>query len=343
MRLALTLNYSGAAMSLDMERVLEAERLGYDSVWSAEAYGSDAVTPAAWIAARTQRLHVGTAIMQIAGRTPAMTAMTAMTLDALSGGRFRLGLGVSGPQVVEGWHGQPFARPLARTREYVEIVRRILRREKPVEFRGEHYQIPYAGPGGTGLGKPLRSILHGRPGLPIYLAAIGPRNVALAAEIADGWIPVFFSPRRIAMFREWLAEGFRAAGKAGGPGERAFDVMPMVTVVVGDDVDACRQQVKPRLALYVGGMGARGRNFYNDVARRYGYEPAAAAIQDLYLAGRKDEAAAAVPDALVDEVALCGPRERIRERLGEWAAAGVTTLMVAGDQAAVRVMAELTA
>ncbi len=343
MRLALTLNYSGAAMSLDMERVLEAERLGYDSVWSAEAYGSDAVTPAAWIAARTQRLHVGTAIMQIAGRTPAMTAMTAMTLDALSGGRFRLGLGVSGPQVVEGWHGQPFGRPLARTREYVEIVRRILRREKPVEFRGEHYQIPYAGPGATGLGKPLRSILHGRPGLPIYLAAIGPRNVALAAEIADGWIPVFFSPRRIAMFREWLAEGFRAAGKAGGPGERAFDVMPMVTVVVGDDVDACRQQVKPRLALYVGGMGARGRNFYNDVARRYGYDAAAAAIQDLYLAGRKDEAAATVPDALVDEVALCGPRERIRERLGEWAAAGVTTLMVAGDQAAVRVMAELTA
>ena len=343
MRLALTLNYSGAAMSLDMERVLEAERLGYDSVWSAEAYGSDAVTPAAWIAAHTQRLHVGTAIMQIAGRTPAMTAMTAMTLDALSGGRFRLGLGVSGPQVVEGWHGQPFGRPLARTREYVEIVRRILRREKPVEFRGEHYQIPYAGPGATGLGKPLRSILHGRPGLPIYLAAIGPRNVALAAEIADGWIPVFFSPRRIAMFREWLAEGFRAAGKAGGPGERAFDVMPMVTVVVGDDVDACRQQVKPRLALYVGGMGARGRNFYNDVARRYGYEAAAAAIQDLYLAGRKDEAAAGVPDGLVDEVALCGPRERIRERLGEWAAAGVTTLMVAGDQAAVRVMAELTA
>ncbi len=343
MRLALTLNYSGAAMSLDMERVLEAERLGYDSVWSAEAYGSDAVTPAAWIAARTQRLHVGTAIMQIAGRTPAMTAMTAMTLDALSGGRFRLGLGVSGPQVVEGWHGQPFGRPLARTREYVEIVRRILRREKPVEFRGEHYQIPYAGPGATGLGKPLRSILHGRPGLPIYLAAIGPRNVALAAEIADGWIPVFFSPRRIAMFREWLAEGFRAAGKAGGPGERAFDVMPMVTVVVGDDVDACRQQVKPRLALYVGGMGARGRNFYNDVARRYGYDAAAAAIQDLYLAGRKDEAAAGVPDGLVDEVALCGPRERIRERLGEWAAAGVTTLMVAGDQAAVRVMAELTA
>jgi F420-dependent oxidoreductase-like protein len=341
MRLALTLNYSGAALALDLAKILEAERLGYDSVWSAEAYGSDAVTPLAWIGARTEKIHLGSAIMQIAGRTPAMTAMTAMTLDALSGGRFRLGLGVSGPQVVEGWHGQPFGKPLAKTREYVEIVRAILRREKPVEFRGEYYQIPYAGPGATGLGKPLRSILHGRATLPIYLAAIGPKNVALAAEIADGWIPVFFSPRRMAMFREWLAEGFRAGGKTGTPAERAFDVMPMVSVVGGDDVAACRAVVKPRLALYVGGMGARGRNFYNDVARRYGYEAAAKTIQDLYLGGRKDEAAAAVPDDLVDEVALCGPRERIRERLGEWKAAGVTTVMVAGDQTAVRTMAEV--
>jgi F420-dependent oxidoreductase-like protein len=338
MRLALTLNYSGATLALDMETVLEAERLGYDSVWSAEAYGSDAVTPVTWIAARTTRIHVGTAIMQIPARTPAMTAMTAMTLDALSGGRFRLGLGVSGPQVVEGWHGQPFGKPLARTREYVAVVRAILRRERPVEFRGEYYQIPYAGPGATGLGKPLRSILHGRATLPIYLAAIGPRNVALAAEIADGWIPVFFSPRRMKMFREWLDEGFRAAGKpAGSP----LDIMPMVPVVIGDDVDACRAVVKPRVALYVGGMGARGRNFYNDVARRYGYEEAAQRLQELYLSGRKAEAEAAVPDALVDEVALCGPRERVRERLAEWQAAGVTTLMVAGDAAAVRAMAEL--
>jgi len=340
MRLALTLNYSGATVALDMDRVLEAERLGYDSVWSAEAYGSDAVTPVTWIAARTSRLHVGTAIMQIPARTPAMTAMTAMTLDALSGGRFRLGLGVSGPQVVEGWHGQPFGKPLVRTREYVSVVRAILRRERALEFRGEYYQIPYAGPGATGLGKPLRSILHGRAALPIYLAAIGPRNVALAAEIADGWIPVFFSPRRMKMFREWLDEGFRAAAKpAGAP----LDIMPMVPVVVGDDVDACRAAVKPRLALYVGGMGARGRNFYNDVARRYGYEEAAERLQELYLSGRKAEAEAAVPDALVDEVALCGPRERIRERLGEWRDAGVTTLMVAGDAAAVRTMAELAA
>lgn len=337
MRLALNLSYSGSTLAIDMDTVLEAERLGYDSVWSAEAYGSDAVTPAAWIAARTQRIHVGTAIMQIAGRTPAACAMTAMTLDALSGGRFRLGLGVSGPQVVEGWHGQAFGKPLARTREYVEIVRMILRREKPVEYRGTYYQIPYAGGDATGLGKPLKSILHGRPDLPIYLAAIGPRNVALAAEIADGWIPVFFSPRRMAMFRQWLDEGFRAGGRAAA----RFDIMPMVAVVPGDDVDACRAAVKPRLALYMGGMGARGRNFYNDVARRYGYDEAARTIQDLFLAGKKEAAAAAVPDALVDEVALCGPRERIQERLGEWRSSGVSTLMVAGPPAAVRMMAEL--
>ncbi len=341
MQLALNLSYSGASMALDTTQVLEAERLGYTSVWSAEAYGSDAVTPAAWIAARTERIHVGTAIMQIPARTPAMTAMTAMTLDALSGGRFRLGLGVSGPQVVEGWHGQPFGRPLRKTREYVEIVRAILRREKALEFRGEYYQIPYAGADATGLGRPLRSILHGRASLPIYLAAVGPRNVALAAEIADGWIPVFFSAERMTLFRAWLDEGFRAGGRGGAPA-RAFDVMPMVPVVVGADVDACRAAVKPRLALYVGGMGARGRNFYNDIARRYGYEEAAARIQDLYLSGRKDEAAAAVPDALVDEVALCGPRERIRERLTAWTGSGVTTLMVAGDATAVRTMAELT-
>ena len=339
MRLALSLNYSGAAMSLDIARIAEAERLGYDSVWTAEAYGSDAVVPAAWIAARTERIHVGTGIMQIPARTPAMTAMTAMTLDALSGGRFRLGLGVSGPQVAEGWHGQPFGKPLVKTREYIEIVRAVLRREKPVEFRGEYYQIPYTGPGATGLGKPLRSILHGRAELPIYLAAVGPKNVALAAEIADGWIPVFFSARRPQLFQEWLSQGFKVAGRSNAGAD--FDVMPMVPVVVGDDVAACRAAVKPRLALYVGGMGARGRNFYNDIARRYGYEEAAQRIQDAYLAGRKDEATAAVPDALVDEVALCGPRERLREHLAEWKTSGATTLMVTGDTTAVRTMAEL--
>ena len=340
MRLALNLGYSGARYSLDMPLILEAERLGYDSVWTAEAYGSDAVAPATWIAARTSRIHVGTSIMQIAARTPAMAAMTAMTLDALSGGRFRMGVGVSGPQVVEGWHGQRFGKPLRKTREYVEVVRAILRRDKPVEFRGEYYQIPYTGPNATGLGKPLKSILHGRPDLPIYLAAIGPKNVALASEIADGWIPVFFSPQRMGMFREWLESGFRAGGRAAQP--QGFDIMPMVGVAAGPDVAACRAVLKANLALYVGGMGARGKNFYNDLACRYGYEDAATRIQDLYLSGQRAEAEAAVPDALVDEVALCGPRERIKERLAEWKASRVTTMMVAvRDPATLRMMAEL--
>ncbi len=338
MRLALSLGYSGPKFSVDMALPLTAERLGYDSVWTSEAYGSDAVTPAAWIAARTERIHVGTAIMQIAARTPAMAAMTAMTLDALSGGRFRLGLGVSGPQVVEGWHGQPFGRPIRKTREYVEIVRAVLRRDKPVEFPGEYYQIPYAGPDATGLGKPLRSILHGRADLPIYLAAIGPKNVALAAEVADGWIPVFFSPHRTRIFREWLDAGFAARGQR----PHGFDVMPMVSVVVGPDVGACRAALKANLALYIGGMGARGRNFYNDLARRYGYEDAAERIQDLYLAGRKTEAEATVPDALVDEVALCGPRERIRDRLAAWKESPATTMLVTTrDSATLQALAEL--
>jgi F420-dependent oxidoreductase-like protein len=338
MKLALHLSYSGAELKIDADKIREVERLGFDSIWTAEAYGSDAVTPAAWIAALTSKIHVGTAIMQIAARTPAMTAMTAMTLDALSGRRFRLGVGVSGPQVVEGWHGEPFGKPLKKTREYVEIVRAILRREKPLEFTGEYYQIPYAGADATGLGKPLKSILHGRPDLPIYVAAVGPKNVALAGEIADGWIPIFFSPERMKMFREWLDEGFGAAPHRN---RAAFDIMPGVAVKVGDDVRACRAAMKPRLALYVGGMGARGRNFYNEIARRYGYEDAAKRIQDLYLGGKKAEAEAAVPDALVDEVTLCGPRERIRERLAIWKDAGVTTMMLSGDTDSLRTVAEL--
>src|SRR6266568_2753674 len=337
MRLGLNMGYSGSALRIDVPMVKEADRLGFHSVWSAEAYGSDAVTTITWVAAVTQRIGVGTAIMQIPARTPTLTATTAMTIDQLSGGRFLLGLGVSGPQVVEGWHGVAFGKPLAKTREYVDIVRMVWRRERPVEHKGEYYQIPYAGPDATGLGKPLKSILHGRGYIPIYLAAVGPRNTALAAEIADGWIPTFFSPRYMKSFREWLDEGFRARG--GAPAR--FDIMPMVAVVVGDDVAACRQPVRARLALYVGGMGARGRNFYNDIARRYGYEEAARTIQDLYLAGRKEEAEAAVPDALVDEVALCGPRERIRERLGEWTSSGITTMLVAGDRLAATTMAEL--
>jgi F420-dependent oxidoreductase-like protein len=340
MRLGLGLGYAGARVQVDIRAVQDAERLGYHSVWTAEAYGSDAVAPLAWVGALTYRIRLGTAILQMAARTPAMTAMTAMTLDALSGGRVLLGLGVSGPQVVEGWHGQPFGKPLARTREYVSIVRAILARQRPLEHTGEHYQIPYRGPAATGLGKPLRSIVHGRADLPIYLAAIGPKNVALAAEIADGWLPVFFSPGRARLFRAALVEGFARAGVAG-KAER-FDVAPLASVVVGPDVDACRARVKPRVALYVGGMGARGRNFYFDLACRYGYEAEATRVQELYLAGRRPEAEAAVPDALVDEVALCGPPERIRERLSTWRAAGVTTLVCAATQPeAVRLMAEL--
>ena len=340
MRLGLSLGYSGADARWDVQLVQDADRLGYHSVWTAESYGSDAVTPLAWMGAVTYRIQLGTAVLQLAARTPAMTAMTAMTLDALSGGRVRLGLGVSGPQVVEGWHGQPFGRPVARTREYVAIVRAILARKAPLQHEGTYYQIPYRGSDASGLGKPLRSILHGRADLPIYLAAIGPRNVALAAEIADGWLPVFFSPERMALFRSSLQEGFARGAR---PAETAsFDVAPSASVVVGRDVEACRDHVKPKLALYVGGMGARGRNFYFDLACRYGYEAAARRVQDLYLAGRKDEAAAAVPDALVDEVALCGPRERIRDRLAAWREVGVTTLICATRQPeALRTMAEL--
>jgi len=340
MRLGLNTGYSGARIAIDLPLVQEAERLGYHSVWTAEAYGSDAVTPLAWMAARTERIRVGTAIMQMAARTPTLTATTAMTLDQLSGGRMLLGLGVSGPQVVEGWHGVPFGKPLALTREYVEIVRAVWRREKPLEWTGQHYQIPYRGSDATGLGKPLKSVIHGRPDLPIYLAAIGPKNVALAAEVAQGWLPIFFSPERMALYRDALTRGFAAAGS--GKLLATFDVAPTVPVIVGDDVEQCRAAVKPRLALYVGGMGARGRNFYNDLVSRYGYEDAARRVQDLYLAGRKEEASAAVPDALVDEVSLCGPRERIREHLSRWTGSGVTTMICGtSNAAAVRLMAEL--
>jgi F420-dependent oxidoreductase-like protein len=326
MELAVHMGYWGSAPVDPMPLVEEAERLGFSSAWSAEAYGSDAVTTVAWAAAKTERIDLGTAIMQIPARTPGSTAMTAMTLDHLSGGRFRLGLGMSGPQVVEGWHGVPYGKPLARTREYVEIVRAILRRDKPVEFEGEYYQLPARG--GTGLGKPLKTIVHPlRADLPIYLAAIGPKNVALAAEIADGWIPTLYSAERgREAFRASLDEGFSRADKSTEQRER-FDIAAMCPVLVGDDVQACRDMLKPYVALYVGGMGARGRNFYNSLVARYGYEQEAATIQDLYLDGKKQEAAAAVPDELVDETSLVGPPERIADRLQLWKESGVTTLM----------------
>jgi F420-dependent oxidoreductase-like protein len=339
MRLGLNFGYWGSGPSDNIAIAQEAERLGYHSLWTAEAYGSDAVTPLVWLAAHTERIKVGTAIMQMPARTPAMTAMTAATIDLLTGGRFLLGIGASGPQVVEGWHGVVYGKLLTRTREYVEILRTILKRERPLDYHGEYYDIPVQG--GTGLGKPLKLIVHPlRADIPIYLAAIGPKNVALAAEIADGWLPVFFSPKRVGVFRQSLDAGF--ARRKEGNAISDFDMAPTVAVVLGDDVNACRMHVKPNLALYIGGMGARGKNFYNDLACRYGYEEAARTIQDFYLAGKKNEAIAAVPDELVDEVALCGPRERIKDQLAAWRESGVTTLICgASSIEAVRVMAEL--
>ncbi|MGD9600774.1 MAG: LLM class F420-dependent oxidoreductase [Gammaproteobacteria bacterium] len=320
MKLGLMLGYSGARYQLPLELVLEAERLGYDSVWTAEAYGSDAVTPVAWVLANTRRIRAGTAIMQLAARTPATTAMTAMTLDHLSGGRFILGVGPSGPQVVEGWHGEIYGKPLTRQREYIGIVRQILAREKPLTHQGEYYHIPNTGPGSTGLGKPLKSILHGNARLPIYTGAVTPSGVQLAAEVADGTFVVWMNPARPDIFAPAIEAGLAKAGQ--GKTRAQFDLAPFVRAVMGDDLAACRRVVKDHLALYIGGMGARGKNFYNDYACRLGYAEAARVIQDLYLAGRKDEAIAAVPDQLVDECALVGPAAHIREQLQTWKAAG---------------------
>jgi F420-dependent oxidoreductase-like protein len=338
MHLGLQLDYANPVEAVSL--ALEADRLGYHSVWTSEAYGADAVTPMAWIAARTERILVGSSIMQMPARSPATTAATVATLDLLSGGRTLLGLGTSGPQVAEGWHGQAWGKPLTRTREYVEIVRGVLRRDAPLEHHGEHYDIPYTGPGATGLGKPLKIILRPlRDAVPVFLAAIGPRNVALAAEIADGWLPIFFSPERFAeVHGPSLEEGF--ARRGGRP--EAFDVAPLVPVLLADDVEAARDALKPLIALYVGGMGARGQNFYNRLACRYGFEAEAAAIQNAYLDGRKDEAAAAVPNALVEEIALVGDKARIADRLAAWRECGATTLLLQARQPeALRAFAEL--
>ena len=338
MRLGLQLGYDDPVLWAGLAE--EAERCGFHSVWTSEAYGSDAVSPLAWIGSRTTNVRLGTAIMQMPARSPATTAATVATLDLLSGGRVLLGLGTSGPQVAEGWHGQAWGKPLTRTREYVEIVRAVLRREAPLEHHGEHYDIPYSGPGATGLGKPLRIIVHPpRAEVPIYLAAIGPKNVALAAEIADGWLPIFFSPERFAeTHRPMLEEGF--ARRGGRP--EGWDLAAHVPVVMTDDVAAGRDFLKPLLALYVGGMGSKGKNFYIRLAERYGYADAAARIQDLYLAGRKNEAIAAVPDALVDEVALVGDRARIADRVAAFRECGVGTLILQARQPeALRLLAEL--
>lgn len=327
MRLGLFLGYSGAKMELPVELVQEADRLGYHSVWTSESYGSDAITPLVWLGALTQNIKLGTGIMQMPGRTPANTAMTAITLDQLSGGRMLLGLGLSGAQVVEGWHGTAYGKPLVKTREYVEIIRAIFKREQPLVYQGEHYQIPYQGADATGLGKPLKSIIHGRADLPIYLAAIGPKNVTLTAEIADGWLPIYFSPEHYQVaYGDQLEAGFAKAGN--GKSVANFDIAPTVMVVIDDDLSIAYNQVRPLLALYIGGMGAKGKNFYNDLAVRYGFAEAAEKIQDLYLSGDRGGAMMAVPDELIDAVALVGSKARIKDRLALWKSAPITTMLI---------------
>ncbi len=339
MKLGLLLGYWGNRPVPDtLDVILEAERLGYDSLWTSEAYGSDALTPLAWYGAHTERLRLGSAVMQMSARAPAATAMAALTLDHLSGGRFVLGLGVSGPQVVEGWYGQPFAKPLARTREYVDIVRRILARSEPVRSDGPHYPLPY--PGGTGLGKPLRSTVHPlRADLPIFIGAEGPKNIALTAEIADGWLAAFYSPWDDREQRAALAEGFARPGARRDP--EHFEVAAMVSVVVDDDIERACDRLRPRIALYIGGMGARDQNFHFNVIARMGFEEAADKVQRLYLEGRRKDAAAAVPTTLVERLNLVGPAAKIREELSEWRRSPVTVLLVHADRDSVRVLPEL--
>jgi F420-dependent oxidoreductase-like protein len=343
MKLGLFTGYSGPKYSIDMDLVLEAERLSYDSVWTSEAYGSDAVTPAAWILAQTSRINVGTGIIQMPARTPACAAMTAMTLQALSGGRFILGIGPSGPQVIEGWHGVAYGRPLTRTREYIDIIRQALAREAPVIHDGYHYQLPYQGPDASGLGKPLKSILHGDPSLKIFTAAVTPAGLRTAAEIADGMFPIFMSPERFDVFQGDLEAGFAKAG--GGKSLKDFEIAPIVPLAMGDDIEACRVPIRRHLALYIGGMGAPGKNFYNDYAKRLGFEEAAEKMQQLYLTGKKAEAEAAVPEELIDAIALVGPAGRIRERLSVWKDAAkegkVSSLLLSGGSIdALRFVAE---
>jgi len=320
------------------ESIAAAERLGLDSIWTAEAYGSDCLTPLAWWGAATERLKLGTAIVQMSARQPAATAMAAMTMDHLSGGRFILGLGVSGPQVVEGWYGMPFAKPLARTREYIGILRDIWARSGPVRSEGPHYPLPH--PDGTGLGKPLKSSIHPlREDIPIYLGAEGPKNVALAAELCDGWLAMLFSPTHQDIHGSALQEGFARPGARRRPEE--FEVAATVPFIVSSDVDAAVDALRPFYALYLGGMGAREVNFHANVAIRMGYEREVREIQDLYLGGHKDDAAAKVPRTLIEELSLVGPADKIRDDLAKWRESIVTTLLVSGDAATIRAAAEI--
>lgn len=341
MKLGLSIGYSGAELKVPVEKVLLAERLGFDSVWTAEAYGSDAITPLAYLAALTKRIRLGTGIMQLAARTPAAAAMAVGTIDALAGGgRVIAGLGVSGPQIVEGWYGQPWGKPYWRLRDYVAIMRKIFARKSPVQHEGREISLPYTGPGSAGLAKPLTSILHMRPDIPIWLGTGGESTVKLTAEVADGWLPLGFTPARMKAFRPWLDEGLRRAG--GGKTLRDLEIQPRAFVVLTDDVRAGLQTLKPRVALYVGGMGHRDKNFHTQAMTANGYGEAAERIQELYLAGRKAEAVAAVPDDFIDEGALVGPRDRIRERFRAWADSGATGLTVATQQdEAIELMADL--
>ena len=319
LKIGLQLGYWGAGPDPKLVNIAqEAEKLGYDAVFTAEAWGSDVFTPLAWIGAHTEKIRLGTGIAQLSARAPTAAAMAALTLDHLSGGRVILGLGVSGPQVVEGWYGQPFGKPLSRTREYVNIIRQVFNREGPVENNGDHYPLPYTGEGSWGLGKPLKSITHPlRKDLPIFLGAEGPKNVAMTAEIADGWLPLYYSPYR----QEVYSDQIRGAK----PG---FEIMQGITVIINDDVEEALVPLKHSLALYIGGMGAKSRNFHNELVKRMGFEEAAERIQDLYLAGKKDEAMLAVPTELADEISLVGSVDRIKDRLNAWRETPVSSLLV---------------
>ena len=339
LKLGLAIGYwSGGPPAGAAETVAEAERLGFDSMWTAEAYGSDALIPLAWWGASTHSLKLGTAIVQISARTPAATAMAAMTLDHLSGGRLLLGLGVSGPQVVEGWYGQPFGKPLARMREYIGILRDIWARQGPVTNDGPHYPLPL--PDGTGLGKPLKSSIHPlREDIPIYLAAEGPKNIALAGEVCDGWLALFFSPYHDDFYREALHEGFSRPGARRTADQ--FEVAATVPMIVTDDIEPAADALRPMYALYFGGMGAKSTNFHANVAIRMGYEQEVAKIQELYLGGHKQEAAAAIPTRLIEQLTLIGPKEKIRHDLEAWRESIVTTVLVGGDPQTLRTAAEI--
>ncbi|NBC22747.1 MAG: LLM class F420-dependent oxidoreductase [Gammaproteobacteria bacterium] len=337
MKLGLMLGYSGADLRIPIEQVQLAERLGYDSVWTAEAYGSDAITPLAYIAAHTERIRLGTAVIQLAGRTPANAAMAMATLDQIAGGdRVICGLGVSGPQIVEGWYGQPWGKPYYRLKDYVQIMKKIWAREAPVTHEGREISLPYTGPGALGVGKPLKSILHMNPRIPVWLGTGMEATVRLTAEIADGWLPLGYVPESAALYEEWIREGLERSGRT----REAFEVQAMTQVKVTDDVQAALDVLKPGIALYVGGMGHKNKNFHKEMMVRRGFGDAAERIQELYLDKRKDEAAAAVPDEFVDQGALVGPKARIRKRFRAWEDSGASGLTVSGDEEAIRFMAE---